>query len=120
MHRRLKAKRRCSEVFGFFLEFRKNYPKKARLPGEYIIQRRGKKGDLIVEDLSMGGIRFENLGPHQVSIDDMLEVKFNLDNPLRSEIRKMVRVIWVRARMAGVIYNGPIRNGNGLGFYIRP
>ena len=67
----------------------------------------------------MGGIRFENLGPHQISIDDMLEVKFKLDNPLRSEIRKMVRVIWVMDRMVGVMYSEPKGNDKDLGFYMR-
>ena len=118
-HRRLQAKCRCGEVFGFTLEFRKHYRKKARLPGEYIIPRSGKKGELIVEDLSMGGIRFENLGPHQISIDDMLEVKFKLDNPLRSEIRKMVWVIWVRNRMVGVMYIEQNGNDTDLGYYMR-
>ena len=118
-HRRLKAKCRCGAVFGFTLEFRKHYRKEARLPGEYIIQRRGKKGELIVEELSMGGIRFENLGPHQIPIDDMLEVKFKLDNPLRSEIRKKVRVIWVRDRMVGAMYSETKGNDTDLGFYMR-
>jgi hypothetical protein len=118
-HRRLKAKCKCGEVFGFTLEFREHYRKKATLPGEYTIQRRGKKGEFIVEELSMGGIRFENLGPHQISIDDMLEVKFELDNPLRSEIRKMVRVIWVMDRMVGVMYSEPKGNDKDLGFYMR-
>jgi len=118
-HRRLKAKCKCGEVFGFTLEFRKHYRKKAKLPGEYVIQRRGEKGDIIVEDLSMGGIQFENLGPHQISIDDMLEVKFKLDNPLRSEIRKMVRVIWVSDRTVGVMYSEPKGNDKDLGFYLK-
>lgn len=118
-YRKLKAKCRCGEVFGFTLDFRKYYRKKARLPGEYIIQRRGEKGDILVDNLSMGGIRFENLGPHQISIDDMLEVKFKLDNPLRSEIRKMVRVIWVRDRMVGVMNSEPKGNDKDLGFYMR-
>jgi len=118
-HRRLKAKCRCGTVFGFTLEFRKHYRKKTRLPGEYIIQKRGKKGELIVEELSMGGIRFENLGPHQIPIDDKLEVKFKLDNPLRSEIRKMVRIIWVRDRMVGAMYSEPKGNDTDLGFYMR-
>jgi PilZ domain-containing protein len=119
MHRRLKAKCRCGEVFEFTLEFRKYYRKKARLLGEYIIQRKGEKGDIIVEDLSMGGIRFENLGPHQISIDDMLEVKFKLDNPSRSEIHKMGRVIWIRDRTVGVMYSEPKGNDKDLGFYMR-
>ena len=118
-HRRLKAKCRCSEVFGFTLEFRKHYRKKVRLPGEYIIQGKGEKGEVIIRDLSLSGIQFESLNPHQISIDDMLEVKFKIDNPLGSEIRKMVRVIWVRNRTVGVMYSGPKGNDKDLGFYMR-
>ncbi len=118
-HRRLKAKCKCGEVFGFTLEFRRHYRKKAKLPGEYIIQRRGEKGEIMVEDLSMGGIRFENLGPHQISIDDILEVKFKLDNPSKSEIHKIGSVIWVRDRMVGVMYSEPKGNDKDLGFYMR-
>lgn len=49
----------------------------------------------------------------------MLEVKFKIDNPLGSEIRKMVRVIWVRNRTVGVMYSGPKGNDKDLGFYMR-
>ena len=115
----LKAKCRCGEVFGFTLEFRKHYRKKVGLPGEYIIQGKGEKGEVIIRDLSLSGIQFESLNPHQISIDDMLEVKFKIDNPLGSEIRKMVRVIWVRNRMVGVMYSGPKGNDKDLGFYMK-
>lgn len=90
-----------------------------RLPGEYIIQGKGEKGEVIIRDLSLSGIQFESLNPHQISIDDMLEVKFKIDNPLGSEIRKMVRVIWVRNRTVGVMYSGPKGNDKDLGFYMR-
>jgi len=119
MHRRLKAKCRCGEVFEFTIEFRKHYRKKTNLPGEYVALRRKEKGEIIVEDLSMGGIRFENLGPHKISIDDILEVKFKLDNPSRSEIRKTARVIWVRGRTVGVMYSEPKGNDKDLGFYMK-
>jgi len=73
----------------------------------------------MVEDLSMGGLRFESLGAHQISLDDILEVKFKLDNPSRSEIRKMARVIWVRNRTVGVMYSEPKGNDKDLGFYMK-
>jgi len=34
MNQRLKARRKCGEMFGFILEFRKHYRKKVKLPGE--------------------------------------------------------------------------------------
>ena len=119
VHWRFKAKCRCGEVFGLTLEFRKHYRKKVTLPGEYIIQRKGEKGEIMIEDLSMGGVRFENLGPHQISIDDILELTFKLDNPSRSEIHKIGSVIWVRDRMVGSMYSEPKGNDKDLGFYMR-
>jgi hypothetical protein len=61
--KRVKAKCRCGEVFRFTIEFRKNYRKKVRLPGEYIIKRTREKGEILVKDISMRGIRFETLRP---------------------------------------------------------
>jgi len=94
-----KAKCGCGESFRFTLEFRKNYRKNVRLPGEYIVKKTGEKGDVIIRDLSLTGIRFESLKPHQISANDILQMKFKLDNPVRSEIRKLVKVIWVRDRI---------------------
>jgi len=63
------------------------------LHGEYIIQQSGEKGEVVIEDLSMSGIRFESLKPHQISTGDTLEVKFKLDNLSQTEIRKLVKVM---------------------------
>ena len=117
--KRLKAKCRCGEIFRFTIEFRKHYRKKVRLPGEYIIQERGEKGEMIIRELSMGGIRFESLRPHQISTDDTLEVKFKLDNSMRSEIRKLVEVIWVRDNIFGAQYSEPKSSETDLGFYLK-
>ena len=117
--KRVKAKCKCGEVFQVTFEFRKNYRKNARLPGEYIVQGKAEKGELIIRDLSMGGIRFESLRPHQISTDDTLEVKFKLDNPLKSEICKLVKVKWVRDRIIGAQYSETRLYEEDLGFYLR-
>ena len=67
----------------------------------------------------MNGIRFVNLGLHQISIDDILEIKFNLDNPMRSEINTLVQVVWVKDQMVGAKFNGPKSFKSELGFYLR-
>ena len=69
------------------------------LPGEYNIQ--GKKGEIIIRDLSMPGVRFEIFMPSPISADDTLEVAFKLDNPSRKEIHKAVKVVWVNGLMVG-------------------
>ncbi len=115
----VKAKCRCGEVFRFTIEFRKNYRKNVRLPGEYIIKGTREKGGILVKDLSLRGIRFETLRPHQISTDDTLEVKFKIDNPKRSEIHKQYKVIWVRDRIVGAHCSDPNFYGQELGFYLR-
>ncbi|MGD9202827.1 MAG: PilZ domain-containing protein [Chitinispirillia bacterium] len=114
----VKAKCKCNKTFRFTIEFRKHYRKKVKLPGEYIIQKNGKKGEIIIRDLSMGGIRFETLIPHQISTDDKLEVKFILDNSLRSEISKIVKIQWIRDRIIGAQYSETNLYKNELGFYL--
>ena len=115
----LKAKCRCGEVFRFTIEFRKHYRKKVKLPGEYTIKRTGKKGEMTVEDLSMGGIRFVNLGSHQISPDDVLEIKFNLDNRMKSEIHKQVRIVWVKDNILGAQFIEEKPFKSDLGFYLK-
>ena len=117
--KRVKAKCKCGEVFQVTFEFRKHYRKNVRLPGEYIVPGKAEKGEVIIRDLSLGGIRFESLRPHQISTDDTLEVKFKLDNPLRSEICKLVKVKWVRDRIIGAKYSETKLYEKDLGFYLR-
>jgi hypothetical protein len=103
--RRQTAECRCGKIFEFTIEYRKQYRKNVKLSGEYSIQEKGQKGEIIVTDLSLSGIRFESLIPHQILPDDTLEVLFKLDNPPRKEIRKIVKAIWVDDRIVGAQYN---------------
>jgi len=117
--KRVKGKCRCGEAFRFTIEFRKNYRKNVRLSGEYRINGKEKKGEIIVEDLSINGIRLVNLGSHQISIDDTLEVKFKLDNQMRTEINILVKVVWVKDKIVGAEFSGPKSFKSELGFYLR-
>jgi hypothetical protein len=117
--KRLKANCKCGETFKFTLEFRRHYRKDVRLPGEYTIQQSGQKGEIIVRNLSLGGIQFTSLRPHQILADDTLELKFNLDNPARTEIRRSVKVMWVRDHDVGAQYIEPKLFEKDLSFYLR-
>jgi len=105
--KKLRVKCRCGETFQFIIEFRKRYRKNVRLAGEYIIQGKGGNGEIIIKDISLSGIRFESLKPHKISTNDTLDVTFKLDNPVRSAIRRVFKVIWVRDRMIGANCSEP-------------
>jgi hypothetical protein len=118
-HKRLKAKCRCGEEFRLALEFRKHERKKVRLPGEYFVRGKTEKGDIIVEDISLGGIRFESLNPHYISREDKVELKFSLDNPTKTKIRTPIKIKWIIDRNVGGQFFDPKSLEKDLGTYLQ-
>lgn len=118
-HKRLKAKCRCGEVFRLTLEFRKHFRKKVRLLGEYFVQGKDERGEIIIEDISAGGIRFASLNPHYISRDDTVELKFTLDNQMRTEIHTSVKIKWIIDRNVGVQFFDPKSLEKDLGLYLQ-
>ncbi|MBW2490091.1 MAG: PilZ domain-containing protein [Deltaproteobacteria bacterium] len=102
--KKLKDRCRCGEPYEFTIEFRKKYRKDVELPGKYIHPGTGEKGDIMIRDLSMIGIRFECLNPHHILKDDIVKVKFKLDDSKKSELQKQVKVVWVKDRIIGSYY----------------
>ena len=117
--KKLGAKCRCGEVFRLTLEFRKHYRKKVRLHGEYFVQGKDEKGEIIIEDISESGIRFASLKPHYISRIDTVELKFTLDNPMRTEIHKLVKIIWIIDRVVGAQYIDPKSLEKDLHVYLK-
>jgi len=77
-HKRLKAKCKCGEVFRITLKFRKHPRKNVLFAGEYFVQEKDEKRDILIKDISMTGINFTTIRPHNFSIDDIVELKFLL------------------------------------------
>lgn len=117
--KKLEGRCRCGETFQFTIEFRNRYRKSVRLPGEYMVQGKGEKGEIIIRELSLTGIRFESLKLHQNLKDDTLEVKFKLDNTLRSEIRKLAKAMWVKDRIVGAYFSETELYSQAFGFYMK-
>ncbi|MGB5993590.1 MAG: PilZ domain-containing protein [Desulfobacterales bacterium] len=103
-HKRLKAKCRCGEVFRLTLDFRRHYRKNVRLAGEYFVQEKDEKGEILIEDISMTGINFATLKPHNFSKDDTVELKFTLNNPMRTRVQESVKIIRIIDRNVGAQY----------------
>ena len=106
-NKKLKAKCRCGEVYRFALDFRKHYRKNVRFHGEYIVLEKDKKGKIIIENISADGIRFVSLKPHIFSVNDIVELKFTLDDPTKTEIQELVKIIWFMDRNVGAQYIDP-------------
>ena len=117
--KKLKAKCRCGEVFQLTLEFRKHVRKKVRLNGGYDVQGRNEKGEIIIEDISAGGVRFASLKPHYISRNDTVELKFTLDTTMRTEIHKLVKIKWILDRTVGAQYIDPKSLETDLIFYLQ-
>jgi PilZ domain len=94
-HKRLKAKCKCGEVFPLSLEFRRYHRKIVQLTGEYFVQDKDEKGEVLIKDISMTGINFEALKPHNIAKHDTVELKFTLDNPDKTELNTLVKIMWV-------------------------
>jgi hypothetical protein len=77
------------------LDFRKYFRKNVRLAGEYFVQEKDEKEEVIIKDISMTGINFETLKPHHISKNDTVELKFTLDHPYKMEIQTLVKIMWV-------------------------
>ena len=119
-HKRLKARCRCGEVFRFTLEYRRHYRKKVNLAGEYVVQGKDERGEVIIEDISVSGIRFASLKPHFISRNDIVDLKFTLDNPMKTQIQELVKIIWIIDRNIGAEFMNPKSLENNLGFYLKP
>ena len=117
--KKLKAKCRCGEVFRLTLEFRRHPRKKVRLNGEYSIPGRNERGEIIIEDISAGGVRFASLKPHYISRNDTVELKFSLDNPMKTEIHKHVKIIWIIDQTVGAQYINQNSLETELKFYLQ-
>jgi hypothetical protein len=116
---RLTGECRCGEPYEYTIEIRKGYRDDVKLSGEYLILGKEGKGEIIVRDLSLTGIRFECLKPMNISKDDTLIVKFKLDDLKKSEIRTPVKIIWVRDLIIGAQFMNPKSIEKDLVFYFR-
>jgi hypothetical protein len=118
-HKKVKAKCRCGEVFRLTLELRKHHRKKVWLHGEYFVQGKDEKGEINIEDISAGGIRFASLKPHYISRNDTVELKFTLDNQMRTEIHTPVKIKWIIDNNVGAQFFDPKSLEKDLGSYLQ-
>ena len=117
----IKVKCACRESFMVTLELRKMYRKSTNLKGSYInYSLDNLTGQMIVKDVSMGGIGFEALGANLIEKDHELEVTFTLDDSHSSVIKKQVLVRVVKDSYVGCEFTHAHEYHKALGFYLLP
>jgi len=89
---KIKVQCSCGNTFRVTLDRRKFYRKATNLPGIFISEKDGARGQITVIDLSMGALKFKvNVKP-AFSVNDKLLLEFHLDDNFRSLVRERVIV----------------------------
>lgn len=95
-----------------------SFRKKVLLSGDYRHFSKKEHGYIMVKDLSIHGIGFETMRPHNIEPDDILDVTFTLDDSKRSIIKRKVVIHLVEGRyLSAEFYNPPPYDKN-MGFYL--
>ena len=118
---KIRVKCPCGNKFAVLLERRKQYRKETNIPGSFIHYIDGKvsaRGLMTVCDLSLTGLKFKVDYEHLFSVDDVLEVRFLLDNPQKTVMHKKVIVKNIKLPYVGTEFPMTEREDKTLGFYL--
>ncbi len=116
----LKAKCLCGVVFMVTFEKRFFYRKEVDLIGQYSRETPPPEGgDINVQDISRTGIGFTTQFKNNLRVDDIVRVKFMLDDSHHSMISKNVVIKRILDRFVGAEFcNQDL--GKVLAFYLMP
>jgi len=118
---RIKIKCGCKNVFTVDLEFRKKNRKETNLHGKFTNHsQKDFRGDIVVKNISMGGLEFVSMDIDRFEIDDEITVSFKLDNADKTTIKKEVIVRDIRNNTVGCEFekSSQYAPDSELGFYI--
>ncbi len=116
----IKVKCKCGHVYLVSLEIRKFYRKDVNLSGIYINNSKDKQeGNMMVRNLSLGGLKFALNHMSNVAVDDRIIAKFVLDDRKKSEIKKQGVVRNIYKNFVGIEFLDDDYNKE-LGFYLMP
>ena len=110
----------CDEIFYISVESREFYRKEVNLQGMFINSRSKNFDYIVVENLSLSGIGFKTNMTNHFQIDELIELKFALDNHKQTEICKKAIVKQVDDRRVGAEFCDMGAYSAELGFYLMP
>lgn len=92
---------RCGHSNTVVVERRKFRRRTVKIPGVYALRKGNIKGRMTVKDLSRGGLKFELESEKNMKVGDKLFVKFALDDPKKTLIKKDVLIRSIFGRYVG-------------------
>ncbi len=110
----------CGHRFTILLNTRHFYRKAVRLSGTYTSPRNTSKRRMTVVDLSMTGVRLLTLLPHDLKVDDIVELVFRLDDAHGTEMCNEAIVRWIDGKQIGAEFSDLRTYESKLGFYLLP
>lgn len=111
---------KCGNEYLCRLEFRRSYRKEVELPGSYFNPSSGQRGDIMVVDLSLGGVGFTANGPHSLKRENVVDITFQLDDLKMTHIHRRVRICNVKGDFLGSEFLEHRERDKELGYYLMP
>jgi hypothetical protein len=117
--RNLRVKCSCDEVFWLSLEYRRDYRKLVKLLGKSVnLSNHRESQDIIIRNISKGGVGFCPFTQHKTRPDDRLLVSFELNDCNCTPIETDVTVRTVSDVYIGCEFNNTHNIEKSLGFYL--
>jgi hypothetical protein len=117
--RELKIRCSCDKLFRISLECRRHYRKITKILGKSInLSNRREMQDIIIENISSGGIGFCPFRKHKTSKDDRLQVSFALNDVQQTPIETHVTVQSSTDEYIGCEFNSTEKFKTFLGFFL--
>ncbi|MBW2471317.1 MAG: PilZ domain-containing protein [Deltaproteobacteria bacterium] len=116
--RDLRIKCCCGNVFCLCLEYRKNYRKTVKLLGKSTnLSNHRESQDIIIKNISLGGVGFCPFAEHKIRQNDRLQVSFLLNDFNNTNINTDVTVRTVDNDYVGCEFNNTRKIKEEIGFY---
>ncbi|ACL05500.1 PilZ domain-containing protein [Desulfatibacillum aliphaticivorans] len=117
----IKVRCACKEVYRIQLEFRRSWRKPTELNGLYTkVGDETIGGRMVVKNISQGGVGFLTKSKNRLQIGDVINLKFNLDDAEKSQIRKRAEVRVVEDHYTGCQFTDMAGTyDKALGFYLK-
>ena len=112
----------CGMMYDVIIEWRRHPRVPTQLQGSYVnLSKPGQEGDMVVEDLSLGGVRFRPLEPYAITRDDHLHIVFVLDDEHQTFIWQKIQVRHTRDGQVGAefIEEGSSKQALAAFLYVR-
>jgi len=117
--RELRVKCCCENIFCLCLEYRRHPRKPARLLGKSInFSYNRENQDIIIKDISLGGIGYLTFKKHRTQINDRLHVLFELNDCNNTHIDTEATVRAASKDHIGCEFNATENFKTSLGFYL--